>query len=130
MYTLVFALIVTLFVTLWIDKMVCSVRFNNWYNKKCLRSLKRLPEKQVETLKWWVEHHIQASTNVELGFKDFRNLLPIELRFRLKEARIRGLLYDCGYEVISNCFLDPACFLIEYVEEKGKDDNDDEVRAD
>lgn len=121
------ALVVTLFVTLWIDSLVCSPRFNKWYNEKCLRSLRRLPERQVESLKLWVNDHIQASTDTELGFKEFRNLLPIELRFRLKEVRIRGLLYDCGYEVISNCFLDPSCFLIEYIEEKGKNDNGDEI---
>lgn len=129
MYILI-ALVVTLFVTLWIDSLVCSQRFNKWYNKRCLHSLRRLPEKQVEDLKSWVNMHIQASTDVELGFKEFRNLLPIELRFRLKEARIRGLLYDCGYEVISNCFLDSSCFLIEYVEEKGKNVNGDEIRSD
>lgn len=112
MLNFIIALIIAFIVSLSIDSAICSVKFNDWYNKQCVKSAEKLPERQLNQLKEWVNTCVDVSTSEEVSYKDIKAYIPAKLKHKLNERKIRGIMYLCGYTVLSNCFLDSSCYAI------------------
>lgn len=109
---LIIILILAFFTMLAIDKAICSRKFNLWYTKRCKKALQAISEEQYERIMQWLRLNIESSLDSEMSAKEIISHIPVELRYKINERRIIACMADLGYDYLSDCFLDPACYAV------------------
>ena len=110
---LIITLVIAFIFCLWVDHYICSEKFNNKYTKKCLKLLDRVNPEQKERTLEWLKAHLSASIEKETMGTDIIKQLPVDLRYKVNERKLRAYMSILGYKPLSNCFLDPSTYSVE-----------------
>lgn len=106
-----------------IERWLCSKKVRDWYNRYCMKALKKVPEEMQEAVLLWLKTNIIVSTESEITGREIIRQLPIEISYKLNEKKLRAYMQKLGYTPLSECCLDPDVYAVALTITKGSSNN-------
>jgi hypothetical protein len=95
-----------------VDKLMSSEIINKLYMKHCMKLIKYIPEQQRNKTTKWLKENLTVSTSDETQWSTIKQEMPVSLRYKLTEKKLRAYMHIAGFEVVSDCCLDTDYYAV------------------